>query len=299
MGRKKQETSVQKHRRIMKELTGVPSSCNSHAATLDKKQKHFVYITPEMRSALVDHVATLVAKIDDVIEATHGKPLKPFVRLDERLDRDRSRGGNYHSKWRTESRQTRVRDERGGGVSIALVNCWGPKSKPADIVKPSSFPEYAHYAAFGDVGATDLFPSFDVLLVHECSHAVQAAEHLHGMAFGKPHGMEFLTHYSNLRKQLGFVDTSKPQWCDLPEDQKTLVANSTKAVDLELLAMAANDPEEYKREKARRKMQARRAKEREAKLAAGEVVKRGRPAKVSPAKKRVRSITKPKTAKRH
>ena len=279
--------SVAKHRRLMKQITGVSTACNAHAATMDKQGTYFWPITAALRQEITERIGCLVARIEGIVLAEYGNPLKIAVRLDERKNRRRSRGGKYHSKWQTENRATRVRDQRQSGVSLGLGGYLDRQAPdPADWTLASTTggqlrKEYDHISPWGDVGsiAAGVLPwlPLDLVVAHECAHAVQVAEAVHGMPVGAPHGVEFCTHYSLIRRRLGMVAPGGRLWSDLPADLQAMVANSTRAIPPELLELAASDPVAYRREKDRLKMQARRAKAQAEKVAAGQAIKRGRP----------------------
>ena len=246
------------------------TATNARAARHDRSGEHFQPDPHGRHGAAVARVLDLVARCERYALATWGHAFDVAVRVDDRTARTRSRGGIYHSRWKTERVDPRADPTRRGGISLALA-----KRVPLaadDPFRAGVFAEYTHLAPWGDIGTTAAFAPLDVCVAHEVSHAFVAEAgdllasrlELPAEAGSDPHGRLFAEVYARLRRHLGLIDHTRPEWLPLPpEARERALMYRRKAVPPELAVLAATDPTGY-----RRQIRAARQRERRRQLAA-------------------------------
>jgi hypothetical protein len=220
-------------------ITGVATATNARAA------RH-----PAIEARVLD----LVRRCERYALATWGHAFNVFVRLDDRQRRRRSRGGIYHSRWRTERIDHRAEHDRRGGISIAVARRVPLAAN--DPFRPGLFEEYVHLAPWGDVGTTGAFAPLDVCVAHEIAHAFACEARellcdrlgLHHDAAIEPHGRLFAEVYARLRRHLGLCDPTRPEWLVLtPDARERALTYTRKPVPPEVAVLAATDPAAYRR----------------------------------------------------
>jgi hypothetical protein len=259
-------------------ITGVGTAINARAARHDATGAYFQADPHGLHGLVEARVLDLVKRCEQYAAATWGHVYDVHIRLDDRKGRSRSRGGLYHSRWRTEKVDRRDDHDRRGGISIAVA-----RRVPLDGVdpfRPGTFREYVHLSPWGDIGTTTAFAPLDVCVAHEVSHAfAYEAPRLLCDRLGlclteadEPHGRLFAEVYARLRRHLGLVDATRPEWLALPADARARALRFTrKALPPELAVLAVTDPPAYRR--SRRAMRQRqRREEQRGKQAGGAVL---------------------------
>lgn len=250
--------------RIIK-IAGVATAINSRAARHDAAGVYF-QLDPQGRHAMVEaRVLDLVHRCEQYAVEEWGHVFDVHVRLDDRKSRRRSRGGVYHSRWKTERVDPRADHGRRGGINIALV--WEVRLGDANPFRARLANEYTHLRPWGDIGETDLFAPLDVCVAHEVAHAFQREAGgflcnrlgLHPYAHIEPHGRLFAEVYARLRRHLGLIDGRRPMWLELSPEAKARALTYTRcAVPPELAVLAATDPAAYQRQRRAAAQRARR-----------------------------------------
>jgi hypothetical protein len=253
-------------------IAGVATATNARAARHDDQGEYFQADPLGRHPAVEARVLDLVRRCERYALATWGHAFDVYVRLDDREARQRSRGGLYHSRWKTERVDHRAGHDRRGGISIAVAR--RVPLAAVDPFRPGEFHEYAHLSPWGDVGTTAAFPPLDVCVAHEVAHAFtcEAWEMLcerlalHPAASIKPHGRLFAEVYARLRRHLGLCDPTRPEWLALaPEARARALKHTRKPLPPELAVLAATDPAAYSRHvRAARQRERRRARRIEA-----------------------------------
>lgn len=235
-------------------ITGVATATNARAARHDDRGEYFQADPLGQHSAIEARVLDLVRRCERYALATWGHAFDVFVRLDDREQRQRSRGGIYHSRWKTERVDPRGGHDRRGGISIAVAR--RVPLAADDPFRPGPFAEYTHLAPWGDVGTTAAYAPVDVCVAHEVAHAFvceapgMLCERLELPPGGRiePHGRLFAEVYARLRRHLGLCDPTRPEWLALPpEARERALTYSRKPVPPELAVLAATDPAAYRR----------------------------------------------------
>lgn len=248
------------------------SATNARAARHDDQGEYFQADPRGQHPAVEARVLDLVRCCERYALATWGYAFDVFVRLDDRQRRRRSRGGIYHSRWKTERLDHRADHDRRGGISIAVAR--RVPLAADDPFRPGVFREYTHLDPWGDVGTSAAFTPIDVCVAHEVAHAFahEAGEllcdrlGLHPDAAIEPHGRLFAEVYARLRRHLGLCDPTRPEWLALPpEARERALTYTRKRVLPELAVLAATDPAAYRRHvraaRQRERRQARRIEE--------------------------------------
>jgi len=259
-------------------LAGVATAINSRAARHDTAGIYFQADPHGLHPLVEARVLDLVRRCEQFAVTAWGHVYDVHVRLDDRKGRRRSRGGLYHSRWRTEKVDRRDDHDRRGGISIAVAR--RVPLDGGDPFRPGTFREYAHLSPWGDIGTTTAFAPLDVCVAHEVSHAfAYEAPRLLCDRLGlcptdadEPHGRLFAEVYARLRRHLGLVDATRPKWLALPADARARALRFTrKALPPELAVLAVTDPAAYRR--SRRAMRQRqRREEQRGKQAGGAVL---------------------------
>lgn len=247
-------TSSAKRRTRIASIAGVATATNARAARHDESGTYFQADPGDRHREVEARVIDLVARCERFAWAHWGHVFDVHVRLDDRLKRRRSRGGIYHPRWRTERVDLRAEHTRRGGISIAVA-----ERVPLDAddpFRPGTFTEYTHLSPWGDIGTTALFAPIDVCVAHEVAHAFACEARdllcdrlgLPTAASIEPHGRLFAEVYARLRRHLGLIDYTRPEWLALaPEHRDRALSYTRKPLPPELAVMAATDPAAYRR----------------------------------------------------
>jgi len=250
-------------------ITGVATAINARAARHDATGAYFQADPHGLHGLVEARVLDLVKRCEQYAAATWGHVYDVHIRLDDRKGRSRSRGGLYHSRWRTEKVDRRQDHDRRGGISIAVAR--HVPFNGGDPFRPSTFREYEHLSPWGDIGTTTMFAPLDVCVAHEVSHAfVHEAPRLlcdrlglNPNAANEPHGSLFAEVYARLRHHLGLVDATRPLWLTLPAQSRARALEFTrKAPPPELAVLAVTDPVAYRRARQATRQRQRRAEQR-------------------------------------
>jgi hypothetical protein len=210
-------------------------------------------------------VLDLVRRCEQFALATWGRVFDVHVRLDDRKSRRRSRGGVYHSRWKTERVDPRDDHTRRGGINIAVAR--HVPLTAGDPFQAGLFREYTHLRPWGDIGETDAFTPLDVCVAHEVAHAFQREAGaglctqlgLQPQAHVEPHGRLFAEVYSRLRRHLGLIDQRRPLWLELPLAARARGLTFTRcSLPPAMAVLAATDPGEYQRQRRVERQRARR-----------------------------------------
>jgi len=235
-------------------IVGIATATNARAARCASDGEYFQADPLGQHPAVEARVLDLVRRCERYALATWGHAFDVYVRLDDRKARQRSRGGIYHSRWKTERVDPRAGHGRRGGISIAVAR--RVPLAADDPFRPGLYAEYTHLAPWGDVGTTAVYAPLDVCVAHEVSHAFVCeagpllCERLGLAADGgiEPHGRLFAEVYARLRRHLGLCDPTRPEWLALaPEARERALTYSRKPVPPELAVLAATDPAAYRR----------------------------------------------------
>jgi hypothetical protein len=262
--RRRAGPSARRRARIVN-VTGVATAINSRAARHDVGGVYFQRDPHGRHAAVEARVLDLVTRCEQFALAAWGRTFDVHVRLDDRNSRSRSRGGLYHSRWKTERVDPRAEYVRRGGISIAVA-ARVPLAAD-DPFRTGRFREYTHLRPWGDIGETDAFTPLDVCVAHEVAHAFQREAGpflcerlgLHPRAHVDPHGRLFAEVYARLRRHLGLIDSRRPAWLELPSEARGRALTFTRqAIPPESAVLAATDPAAYRRQRRAAQQRARR-----------------------------------------
>ena len=127
------------------------------------------------------------------------------TKLDWRLDRKRSRGGVYSGRFRGYGSKGLVRKDRGGAIHLAAYRYIPEEWNMPGTMKFQEYKSFCRDPGIGDYECADWQSRFRLLIIHECSHALQLSLPWKDWPDRKGHGPLWKHIYRAARRNFGYT----------------------------------------------------------------------------------------------